>query len=114
MSRTKQTARRTQPSTRAARKGPPKQSRRGAKTAQGGRSGKRLAGGNADDGAQAKRRFRSGTVALRATSKFQRSTGLLLGKLPFLRVVKELVRDLRSESRTHPAAVIAHQDAAEA
>ncbi len=36
------------------------------------------------------RRFRAGVVALKDIRKFQRSTELLIRKLPFQRVVKEI------------------------
>lgn len=40
-------------------------------------------------------RFRPGTVALREIRKFQKSTGLLLRKLPFQRLVRELAQKFR-------------------
>ena len=51
--------------------------------------------GATDDGASAskkKKRFRPGTVALREIRKYQRTTELLIPKLPFSRLVRLLVR----------------------
>lgn len=45
-------------------------------------------GGGGDDGATKKKRFRPGTVALREIRKYQKSTDLLIQKLPFSRVVR--------------------------
>jgi len=41
-----------------------------------------------------KHRFKPGTVALREIRKFQKSTDLLLRKLPFQRLVREIANDL--------------------
>lgn len=46
-----------------------------------------LADSATDDGTHKKRRFRPGTVALREIRKYQKSTDLLLRKLPFARLV---------------------------
>lgn len=43
--------------------------------------------GKSGDGQKKTRRYRPGTVALREIRKYQRSTDLLLRKLPFSRVV---------------------------
>ena len=60
-------------------------------------------------------RFRPGTVALRQIRKYQKSTDLLIRKLPFQRLVKEIVHkafpnlDLRFQS----TALLTLQEAAE-
>jgi len=61
------------------------------------------------------RKFRPGTVALREIRKYQKSTDLLIRKLPFQRLVREIVYDLfRSESyRMTPQALLALQEASE-
>ena len=59
-------------------------------------------------------RFRPGTVALREIRKFQMSTDLLIRKLPFLRLVREILQDIRMDMRRTPATVFAIQEAAEA
>ena len=62
------------------------------------------------------RRYRPGTKALMEIRKFQKSTNLLIPKLPFSRVVRETVstvcnaRDLRFQT----AAILALQEASEA
>ena len=60
------------------------------------------------------RRFRPGTVALREIKKFQKSTDLLLRKLPFQRVVKEIAQHFISDIRFQSQALYALQEAAEA
>lgn len=59
-------------------------------------------------------RYRPGTVALREIRKYQKSTELLVRKLPFQRLVKEIMQDLQSQFRIQAAAVLALQEAAEA
>merc|ERR1719437_330818 len=59
-------------------------------------------------------RYRPGTVALREIRKYQKSTELLIRKLPFQRLIRELAQDLRTELRFQSQAVLALQEAAEA
>jgi hypothetical protein len=47
--------------------------------------------------AQKKHRFRPGTVALREIRKYQRSTDLLIRKMPFARLVRACCAPLRAE-----------------
>ena len=54
-------------------------------------------------------RKRPGTLALQEIRKFQKSTDLLMRKLPFQRLVKEIARDMRSYIRFQPAAIKALQ-----
>ena len=80
MARTKQTARkstggkapRKQLATKAARKSAP-----------------------ATGGVKKPHRYRPGTVALREIRRYQKSTDLLIRKLPFQRLVREIAQDLR-------------------
>ena len=60
-------------------------------------------------------RYRPGTVALRQIRKYQSSTELLIRKLPFQRLVKEVCRDLfnNDDYRFQSTAVLALQEAAE-
>ena len=44
-------------------------------------------------------RFRPGTVALREIRKYQKSTELLIRKLPFQRLVREIATDFKSDLR---------------
>ena len=44
-------------------------------------------------------RFRPGTVALREIRKFQKSTELLIRKLPFQRLVREIAQEYKSDLR---------------
>ena len=59
-------------------------------------------------------RFKPGTVALREIRKFQKSTELLIRKLPFQRMVKEIATEFKQEVRFQSQAVLALQEAAEA
>ncbi|KAJ8498559.1 hypothetical protein OPV22_009111 [Ensete ventricosum] len=59
-------------------------------------------------------RFRPGTVALREIRKYQKSTELLIRKLPFQRLVKELSQDFKTDLRFQSHALLALQEAAEA
>lgn len=99
MARTKQTARkstggkapRKQLATKAARKSQP-----------------------ATGGVKKPHRFRPGTVALREIRRFQKSTDLLIRRLPFQRLVREIAQEFKSDLRFQSSAVQAIQEAAEA
>ena len=62
------------------------------------------------------RRFRPGTVALRQIRRYQKSTELLIRKMPFLRLVREVAWELDKTKtlRFQSQAVLALQEAAEA
>ena len=100
MARTKQTARkstggkapRKQLATKAARK-------QGPSTA---------------GGVKKPHRYRPGTVALREIRKYQKSTDLLIRKMPFQRLVREIAHEFKTELRFQSTAVLALQEAAEA
>lgn len=100
MARTKQTARKTtggkaprkQLATKAARKSLPQN------------------GG----GVKKPRKYKKGTVALREIRKYQKSTELLIPRLPFQRVVREIARDYKTDLRFQSSAIMALQEAAEA
>ena len=60
-------------------------------------------------------RFRPGTVALKEIRKYQKSCDLLIKRLPFQRVVKEIVQNLFDQQyRWQASALAALQEAAEA
>jgi histone H3 len=59
-------------------------------------------------------RFRPGTVALREIRKFQKSTDLLIRKLPFQRLVREIAQEFKADLRFQSSAVNAIHEAAEA
>ncbi len=59
-------------------------------------------------------RYRPGTVALREIRKYQKSTELLIRKLPFQRLVREIACDFKTDLRFQSSAVLALQEAAEA
>ena len=58
-------------------------------------------------------RYRPGTVALREIRKYQKSTELLIRKLPFQRLVREIAQDFKSDLRFQSSAILALQEAAE-
>ena len=58
-------------------------------------------------------RFRAGTVALREIRRYQKSTELLMRKLPFQRLVRELAVDFKSDLRFQASAVAALQSLTE-
>ena len=59
-------------------------------------------------------RYRPGTVALREIRRYQKSTELLIRKLPFQRLVREIAQDIKSDLRFQESAVLALQEASEA
>jgi histone H3 len=59
-------------------------------------------------------RYRPGTVALREIRKYQKSTDLLIRKLPFQRVVREIASEYKNDLRFQSSAVMALQEASEA
>ncbi|THU80522.1 histone H3 [Dendrothele bispora CBS 962.96] len=61
-----------------------------------------------------KRRFRPGAVALREIRRYQASTELLIRKLPFQRLVREIAQDFKRDIRFQSSAIKALQEAAEA
>lgn len=61
-----------------------------------------------------KHRFRPGTVALREIRRYQKSTELLIRKLPFQRLVREIALGLKPELRFQSTALLALQEASEA
>jgi histone H3 len=59
-------------------------------------------------------RYRPGTVALRDIRKYQHSTSLLIPRLAFQRLVREVSSDFKSDLRFQSAALECLQEAAEA
>jgi histone H3 len=59
-------------------------------------------------------RYRPGTVSLREIRKYQKGTELLIRKLPFQRLVREVAQEFRSELRFQSTAILALQEASEA
>lgn len=60
------------------------------------------------------RRFRPGVVALREIRKFQKSTELLIRKMPFQRVIREIASEFKGDLRFQSSAILALQEASEA
>lgn len=56
---------------------------------------------------------RPGTVALREVRRYQKSTELLIRKLPFQRLVREIAQDMATDLRFQGSAVLALQESAE-
>ena len=59
-------------------------------------------------------RFRPGTVALREIRKYQKNTDLLIRKLPFQRLVREIAQNFKTDLRFQSSAICALQEASEA
>eukprot|EP01017_Pseudomicrothorax_dubius_P014811 TRINITY_DN17334_c0_g1_i2.p1 TRINITY_DN17334_c0_g1~~TRINITY_DN17334_c0_g1_i2.p1 ORF type:complete len:129 (+),score=40.20 TRINITY_DN17334_c0_g1_i2:104-490(+) len=68
----------------------------------------------ATGGVKKPHRYRPGTVALREIRKYQKSTEMLIRKLPFQRMVREIAHEHKAELRFQSSAVMALQEAAEA
>lgn len=111
MARTKQTARkstggkapRKQLATKAARKSVPGQPMTVPGDYANGKNGN----------VKKPHRYRPGTVALREIRKYQKSTDLLIRKLPFQRIVREIAQDYKNDLRFQSTAILALQSAAE-
>ena len=58
--------------------------------------------------------YRAGTVALKDIRHFQGSTALLIRKLPFQRLVREIAQDFKTDLRFQSAVILCLQEAAEA
>ena len=104
MARTKQTARKQTGAT--AGKAPRKQVL--------GNKAARKSAPATTGGVKKPHRYRPGTVALREIRKFQKSTELLIRKLPFQRLVREIATEYKSDLRFQSQAVLALQEASEA
>ncbi|KAI4601280.1 centromeric DNA-binding histone H3-like protein cse4 [Pestalotiopsis sp. 9143b] len=94
-------------------------SKRRSSAATGGAGRGRPSGARPGDPVPAgrKRRYRPGTLALREIRKLQNSTDLLLRKLPFSRLVREIALTFRPRDdgmRWQSQAIMALQEAAEA
>ena len=59
-------------------------------------------------------RYRVGTVALLEIRKYQKSTELLIRKLPFQRLVREIAEAFKKDLRFQSSAILALQEASEA
>ena len=59
-------------------------------------------------------RWRPGTLAMREIRRYQKSTELLIRKLPFQRLVREIAQDFKSDLRMESSALLALQEASEA
>merc|ERR1712017_25775 len=68
----------------------------------------------ATGGVKKPHRYRPGPVALREIRRYQKSTDLLIRKLPFQRLVREIAQDYKSDLRFQSLAVLALQEASEA
>ena len=59
-------------------------------------------------------RYRAGTAALRDIRHFQKSTALLISKLPFQRLVREITQDFKTDLRFQSAVILCLQESVEA
>ena len=58
-------------------------------------------------------RYRPGTVALREIRRYQKSTELLIRKLPFQRLVREIAQNIKPDLRFQGSALLALQEISE-
>ena len=68
----------------------------------------------AEGGVKKPHRYRPGTVALHEIRRYQKSTEMLIRKLPFQRLVREIAQDFKTDLRFQSAAIMAMQEASEA
>jgi histone H3 len=68
----------------------------------------------ATGGVKKPHRYRPGTVALREIRRYQKSTDLLIRKLPFSRLIKEIAQDFKGDLRFQSTSLLALQEATEA
>jgi len=68
----------------------------------------------ATGGVRKPHRYRPGTVALREIRKYQKTTTALIQGAPFVRLVREVMLDFRTELRLQKSAAYALQEASEA
>ena len=59
-------------------------------------------------------RYRPGIVALREIRRYQKSTELLIRRLPFQRLVREIAQNMKTKLRFQASALSALQEASEA
>src|SRR5256885_9605669 len=67
----------------------------------------------ATGGVKKPHRYRPGTVALREIRRYQKTTELLIRKLPFQRLVREIAQDFKTDLRFQTSAILALQEASE-
>merc|ERR1711988_742476 len=65
-------------------------------------------------GAKKPHRYRPGTVALREIRKYQKSTDMLMRKLPFQRLLREVAQEFKQDLRFQASTIAALQEASEA
>ena len=110
MARTKQTARKSTGGKAPREHLATKAARKRDLLTSSGHTGNKISLG----GCKVRRRYRPGTVALREIRRYQKSTNLLLRKLPFQRLVREIAQAFNSDLRFQSTALLALQEAAEA
>ena len=67
----------------------------------------------ATGGVKKPHRYRPGTVALREIRRYQKSSDLLVRKLPFQRLVREISNDFKTDLRFQASGMLALQEAGE-
>ncbi|KAL8514463.1 hypothetical protein ACS0TY_013541 [Phlomoides rotata] len=70
--------------------------------------------GSATSGVKKPHHYNPRTAALRKIDKYQKNTELLIHKLPFRHLVREITQDFKTDLRFQSYAVFALQEAAEA
>mmetsp|Transcript_30298 Transcript_30298/g.69725 ORF Transcript_30298/g.69725 Transcript_30298/m.69725 type:complete len:143 (+) Transcript_30298:94-522(+) len=67
-----------------------------------------------DEANKKTKRYKSGHLALKEIKKYQKSTDLLIQKLPFQRLVKKVAEDIKTNLMFQSQAILALQEASEA
>ena len=80
----------------------------------GKKSGKKKSTKGSTKGSKKPSKFRPGTVALRDIKRYQKGTEMLIRKLPFQRLVREIAQTSKDGVRFCASAVLAMQEATEA
>lgn len=70
--------------------------------------------GSATGGVRKPHRYRPGTVALREIRRYQKTTELLIRKLPFQRLTREIAQEFKTDLRFTADSILALQEATEA
>uniref|UniRef100_A0A8C7K3W0 Core Histone H2A/H2B/H3 domain-containing protein n=1 Tax=Oncorhynchus kisutch TaxID=8019 RepID=A0A8C7K3W0_ONCKI len=91
MARTKQTARKSTVAKHPGSSSPPRLARKSAP---------------ATVGVKKPHRYRPGTVALREIRRYQKSTELLIRKLPFQRLLREIAQDFKTDLQASEAYLV--------
>ena len=93
------------------------QSKKRSRKSMGGKAPRRkstLKKSPSTGGVKKPHRYKPGTVALREIRRYQKTFHLMIPKLPFQRLVREIAQDFKTDLRFQGSAILALQEASEA